>query len=227
MKKNTIFTQLMNAALAGVILLTAACVGAPKNSKGPVPPGYYRVQTGDNLYRIGLRFGQSAATLARWNNLVDPTRIEVGQVLKVSDKADKGSAGAAPVAKEVKPTNTVMPMKWPVDNRQIIANYNGSTNKGIDFAGERGTPVRAAEAGKVLFAGEGVRGYGKLILISHNRSTLTAYAHNDQILVKKDQTVKAGEQIATMGDSETDRVKLHFEVRVGGKAVNPLTYLNQ
>ncbi|MDO4640681.1 MAG: peptidoglycan DD-metalloendopeptidase family protein [Neisseria sp.] len=220
MKTNAIFSRFVQAALTCAILSTAACVNGP-SSTGPVPPGYYRIQSGDNLYRIGLRFGQSAATLAKWNNLSDPTNIEVGQVIKVSNKTGPNSG-----AREVKPINTAIPMQWPVDNRQIIANYNGTTNKGIDFAGERGTPVKAAEGGKVLFAGEGVRGYGKLILISHNRSTLTAYAHNDRILVKKDQIVKAGEQIGTMGDSETDRVKLHFEVRVNGKAVNPMSYLN-
>lgn len=220
MKTNVPFPRFLKAALVGMILFTSACVSGP-NTKGPVPAGYYRVQSGDTLYRIALRFGQSTATLAKWNNLSDPGQLEVGQVIKVSNKGapDAGST-------VVRPTNNLS-MKWPVDSRQIIASYNGTTNKGIDFAGERGAPVRAAEAGKVLFAGEGVRGYGKLILISHNRTTLTAYAHNETMLVKKDQTVKAGEQIATMGDSETDRVKLHFEVRVNGKAVNPMSYLNQ
>lgn len=226
MKTNTTFSKIVRTALAGMVLLAAACTGT-KNASGPVPPGHYRIQSGDNLYRIGLRFGQSAATLARWNNLSDPSNIEVGQVIRVSNRAGEPASGSAAAGREVKPTNVAMPMRSPVDGGQVIANYNGTTNKGIDFAGERGAPVRAAAPGTVLFAGEGVRGYGKLILISHNRSTLTAYAHNDQLMVKKDQVVKAGEQIATMGDSETDRVKLHFEVRVNGKAVNPSSYLSR
>ena len=85
--------------------------------------------------------------------------------------------------------------------------------------------MKAAADGKVLYAGNEVRGYGNLILIRHNSSTLTAYAHNDSLRVRKDQTVKAGDTIATMGDTGTNRVKLHFEIRIGGKAVNPLPYL--
>ena len=87
--------------------------------------------------------------------------------------------------------------------------------------------MKAAAAGKVLYAGEEVRGYGKLILVSHNSSTLTAYAHNDSISISKGQNVRAGQTIATMGSSDTDRVKLHFEVRINGKAVNPMPYLNR
>ena len=106
-----------------------------------------------------------------------------------------------------------------------MAQYNGTTQKGIDIGGSRGTPVKAAADGKVLYAGNEVRGYGNLILIRHNSTTLTAYAHNDSLRVRKDQTVKAGDTIATMGDTGTNRVKLHFEIRINGKAVNPLPYL--
>ena len=91
----------------------------------------------------------------------------------------------------------------------------------IDFDGKPGDPVKAAADGKIMYAGNGVRGYGNLILISHNPGTLTAYAHNDKLLVKKGQTVRAGDTIATMGSSDAERVKLHFEVRINGKAVNP------
>ncbi|MDO5638548.1 MAG: peptidoglycan DD-metalloendopeptidase family protein [Neisseria sp.] len=222
-------------------LILAACAS---NSSGPVPDGHYRVQPGDNLYRIGLRFGQSVNTLAAWNNLRDTSQIEVGQVLRVrSSAARSGSAAAssqrsrssasssrntASGASTVAPVNRLN-LQWPVDGgrNNIIANYNGSTNKGIDIGGSRGTPVKAAAAGQVLYAGEEVRGYGKLILISHNSSTLTAYAHNDSISVSKGQSVRAGQTIATMGSSDTDRVRLHFEVRINGKAVNPMPYLNR
>lgn len=218
------------------IFILAACANT---SSGPVPEGYYRVQPGDNLYRIGLRFGQSVNTLAAWNNLRNTSQIEVGQVLRVrsgsgrvaaasTSRSRSNSSRSSAGARTVAPVNSIK-LQWPVDSGSgnILANYNGTTNKGIDIGGSRGTPVKAAAAGKVLYAGEEVRGYGKLILVSHNSSTLTAYAHNDSITVSKGQNVRAGQTIATMGSSDTDRVKLHFEVRINGKAVNPMPYLNR
>ena len=223
--KYSVFS-LKAVVLAAAVGILSACAGSA--STGPVPEGYYRVQPGDNLYRIGLRFGQSVNTLARWNNLRDTSQIEVGQVLR-GRSGSSGSAGSSSrTATTVAPVNRLS-MQWPVadGSRNIIANYSGTTNKGIDIGGTRGEPVKAAAAGKVLYVGEGVRGYGKLILINHNSSTLTAYAHNDALHVQKDQTVRAGQTIATMGSSDSDRVKLHFEVRINGKAVNPMPYLNR
>lgn len=233
-------SKLKKFLLAAAVSALAACAGTP--STGSVPEGHYRVQSGDNLYRIGLRFGQSAQTLAAWNNLSDPTKIEVGQVLRVRPAGASGGKSSASGssaraqtqnrtgsgAREttVAPTNSLN-LQWPVDNghANIVAAYNGTSNKGIDIGGEAGTPVKAAAAGKVLYAGEELRGYGKLILIRHNSSTLTAYAHNQSISVQKDQTVQAGQVIGAMGDTDADRVKLHFEVRINGKAVNPMPYL--
>ncbi|UOO82267.1 peptidoglycan DD-metalloendopeptidase family protein [Uruburuella testudinis] len=218
--------------LGAVVAFLAACAGSPAN--GPVPEGHYRVQPGDNLYRIGLRFGQSVNTLARWNNLRDASQIEVGQVLRVRSGGAAATSSRATRTASHTPGRSVAPvnrlkLQWPVADgaRNIIAHYNGTTNKGIDIGGNRGAAVQAAADGKVLYAGEGVRGYGKLILISHNSSTLTAYAHNDSINVQKNQNVRAGQTIAAMGSSDTDRVKLHFEVRINGKAVNPMPYLNR
>lgn len=236
MNTQTAFSsKLKTLLLAAAVSALAACAGTSSTATGPVPEGHYRVQSGDNLYRIGLRFGQSAQTLAAWNNLSDPTKIEVGQVLRVRPKGGSGSAstsarasaGAPARETTVAPTNRLN-LQWPVDNgsAKVISPYNGGSNKGIDIGGEAGTPVKAAAAGKVLYAGEGLRGYGKLILISHNSSMLTAYAHNQSISVQKDQTVQAGQVIGTMGDTDADRVKLHFEVRINGKAVNPMPYLN-
>ena len=228
--KYSVFS-LKAVVLAAAVGLLSACAGSA--STGPVPEGHYRVQPGDNLYRIGLRFGQSVNTLARWNNLRDTSQIEVGQVLRVrsgssSSASRSTSSSGSRTATTVAPVNRLN-MQWPVaeGSRNIIANYNGTTNKGIDIGGTRGEPVKAAAAGKVLYVGEGVRGYGKLILINHNSSTLTGYAHNDELHVQKDQRARAGQAIATMGSSDSDRVKLHFEVRINGKAVNPMPYLNR
>ena len=222
MKKTQTPRPFKKILLAAAALVLAACSTAP--SSGPVPEGHYRVQSGDTLYRIGQRFGQSVQTLAAWNNLNDPTKIEVGQVLKVrqTGRQQPNLKESRPVA----PTNRLT-LQWPAANgsANIIGHYNGSSNKGIDIAGEQGSPVRAAAAGKVLYAGEDVRGYGKMILLSHNSSTITAYAHNDSFAVQKGQTVEAGQTIAAMGSTDTDRVKLHFEVCINGKAVNPMQYL--
>ena len=116
--------------------------------------------------------------------------------------------------------------RWPVQGT-VIDTYSSAEggNKGIDIAGRRGQPIYATAPGKVVYAGNALRGYGNLIIIKHNDDYLSAYAHNDTLLVKERQEVKAGEQIATMGSSGTSSVRLHFEIRYKGKSVNPLGYL--
>lgn len=116
--------------------------------------------------------------------------------------------------------------QWPVKGK-IIEHFSNRTqgNKGIDIAGQRGTKIRASAKGKVVYAGNALRGYGKLIIIKHNDDYLSAYAHNDTILVKEQQLINMGDTIATMGDTEASRVMLHFEIRYRGKSVNPEKYL--
>jgi len=116
--------------------------------------------------------------------------------------------------------------RWPAQGK-VIAKFSTATqgNKGIDIAGQRGNKIVAAAAGKVVYAGNALRGYGNLIIIKHNDDYLSAYAHNDRILVKEQQVVKAGDLIAKMGNTDAQRFMLHFEVRFRGKSVNPLKYL--
>ncbi|MDT7515263.1 peptidoglycan DD-metalloendopeptidase family protein [Rhodoferax mekongensis] len=113
---------------------------------------------------------------------------------------------------------------WPT-NGAVLAGFDEVKNKGVDIAGNAGDPVLAAAEGKVVYAGSGLRGYGNLIILKHNNTYLTAYAHNQTLLVKEDQTVKRGQKIAEMGNSDANRVKLHFEVRKQGKPVDPTKYL--
>ena len=113
---------------------------------------------------------------------------------------------------------------WP-GNGPVVAGFDEVKNKGLDIGGNAGDPVLAAGEGKVVYAGAGLRGYGNLIILKHNNTYLTAYAHNQTLLVKEDQTVKKGQKIAEMGSSDADRVKLHFEVRRQGKPVDPVKYL--
>ena len=116
--------------------------------------------------------------------------------------------------------------QWPVKGK-VISKFSSKLqgNKGIDIAGRRGDKIRATASGKVVYAGSALRGYGKLVIIKHNDDYLSAYAHNDKILVKEQQQVKMGEVVAIMGDTDAERVMLHFEVRFRGKSVDPLKYL--
>ncbi len=116
--------------------------------------------------------------------------------------------------------------QWPV-NGKIIEYFSNRLqgNKGINIAGRRGKKIKAAASGKVVYAGDALRGYGKLIIIKHNDDYLSAYAHNDQILVKEQQLIKLGDVIAKMGNTDASTVMLHFEVRFRGKSVDPLKYL--
>jgi lipoprotein NlpD len=113
---------------------------------------------------------------------------------------------------------------WPA-NGTLIAGFDEAKNKGYDISGKAGDPVIAAADGRVVYAGAGLRGYGNLIILKHNNTYLTAYAHNQTLLVKEDQNVRKGQKIAEMGNSDADRVKLHFEIRRQGKPVDPSRYL--
>ena len=114
--------------------------------------------------------------------------------------------------------------QWPARG-PVIASFNDNTNKGVDIGGRVGDPVIAAAAGKVVYAGSGLRGYGKLIVIKHDQEYNSVYAHNDKLLVKEDDQVAQGQQIAELGSTESDKPKLHFEIRKQGKAVDPAGYL--
>jgi len=118
--------------------------------------------------------------------------------------------------------------RWPT-NGKIIDNFSASDggNKGIDISGSRGQPILATAGGRIVYAGNALRGYGNLIIIKHNDDYLSAYAHNDTMLVREQQEVTTGQKIATMGSTGTSSVRLHFEIRYKGKSVNPLRYLPQ
>ncbi|CAB3782558.1 hypothetical protein LMG28614_01496 [Paraburkholderia ultramafica] len=113
---------------------------------------------------------------------------------------------------------------WPVRG-PLLGTFNDSTNKGVNIGGASGDPVKASADGRVVYAGNGLRGYGNLIIIKHDATYLTAYAHNRSLMVKEGDAVTKGQKIAEMGNSDSDRVMLHFEVRRQGKPVDPLKYL--
>ena len=130
---------------------------------------------------------------------------------------------ATPVAPAAKPADSV-DFIWPT-NGALISGYDEVKSKGLKFAGRAGDPVIAAADGRVVYAGAGLRGYGNLVILKHNETYLTAYAHNQTLLVKEEQVVRKGQRIADMGNSDADRVMLHFEIRRNGKPVDPAKYL--
>jgi lipoprotein NlpD len=115
---------------------------------------------------------------------------------------------------------------WPTQGK-VTAGFNEATNKGIDIGGETGQAIKAASAGKVIYSGSDLRGYGKLVIVKHNKTYLSVYAHNSKIVVKEGQSVVAGQKIAEMGNTDSNSTKLHFEIRRLGKSVDPAKYLNQ
>jgi lipoprotein NlpD len=135
----------------------------------------------------------------------------------------QSSSAALPAATSA--TEDAISFQWPARGN-LIAGFDESKNKGLDIGGKVGDPVSAAADGRVVYAGAGLRGYGNLIILKHNNTYLTAYAHNQTLLVKEDQVIKRGQKIAEMGNSDADQVKLHFEIRRQGKPVDPAKYLS-
>ncbi len=302
--------------LAPPLLAALVLVGCASQSPSPVDRGGgfsksvstitdgYTVKKGDTLFSIALDHGLDYRDLINWNNIENPNRILVGQVLRTrapGSSASSTSSGAVvvkPISSgtiEQKPLGTAIdtlkrepkagkeayseqaliraqqkPVEppvvvakpavkpeskpeakpeskaetgteeksgeasgneeitwgWPAGGK-LLATFSEGGNKGIDIGGRAGEAVLAASGGKVVYSGSGLRGYGKLVIVKHNNNFLTAYAHNQNILVKEGQMVNKGQKIAEIGNTDTDQVKLHFEVRRQGKPVDPLKFLPQ
>lgn len=158
----------------------------------------------------------------------------VSSATKAADKAStevKPGVKAAEAKPETKPDTKTgvesaenMSWVWPTKGK-VIANFNDGGNKGIDIAGSKGQPIQAAASGKVIYSGSDLRGYGKLVIVKHNSTYLSVYANNNAILVKEGQQVSRGQKIAEMGDTDSNAVKLHFEIRQQGKSVDPTKFL--
>jgi lipoprotein NlpD len=285
--------------------------GTPPASQGAIPAkDLYTVKRGDTLYNIAQAHGIDPRELAALNNIENPSRIYVGQQLRLRVSSVGVSAGGdavtqpigagvpvveqrsldgmAPVAAASPNTSQMkvepkagkvpysdeawaqaqreqasplmvkaeppkpepkaepkpevraepkpaaepsaggddVPWTWPA-NGGVISQFSESGAKGIGIGGKAGDAVVAAGDGKVVYAGTGLRGYGQLIIVKHNATFLSAYAHNQKLLVKEGQPVSKGQKIAEMGNTDADQVKLHFEIRRQGKPVDPMKYLPQ
>jgi len=241
--------------LSITLLLASCASGpnqAPVRDRGTVVDdrlGIHYVSRGETLYSIAWRYGVNYASLAKRNGIGSPFTIYPGQKVllrgQVSQKPKASSVKkvvrktATPKSDRSKtttkkaqskgfvlPSNKAWKWQWPARGK-ILARYSASSalNKGVDIAGTLGEPVVAAAPGVVVYAGNGLRGYGNLLIIKHSERYLSAYAHNKKLLVVEQNVVKAGQQIAEIGSSGTDKSKLHFEIRRDGKPIDPLKYL--
>jgi len=293
------------SVIAGPRPPVAQATPVPGAAVSSSPAGYYQVKRGDTLYSIALDHGADPRDLVQWNRIDNPSRLQVGQVLRVAppegqppvqvgaargsgaieskpiesrplesrsqdprpapsattgatktepkalrlpyssenlallQKSEPSQAALAPQARpEQKAEPAAVPPKsaaepreadavefiWPARGR-VITGFSEPANKGVDISGKPGDPVVAAASGRVIYIGTGIRGYGKLIVIKHDNNFNSVYAHNREILVKQDQAVARGQQIAELGDTDADAPKLHFEIRKSGKPVDPARYL--
>ena len=220
-------------------------------------PGFYRVKPGDTLYGIARAQKQRPADLIKWNNLPESKQVNIDQLLRVAPPGSTPSAssddwskqasaaagsksappmiGAPPATASNNPApDTSTPaisskgawLLWPAQG-DVITKFGEGGSKGIDIGGKLGEPVKAAAAGRVVYAGSGLRAYGQMIIVKHSNDFLTAYAHNSKLLVREGDTVRQGATIAEMGTGPTNKPLLHFELRKSGQAVDPVPSLKK
>ena len=197
-------------------------------------PTVHVVRRRETLSAIAWKYGLDYRAIARWNRIAPPYVIYPGQRLALRSPAPSSARTTASRAEAGKkktrpaePAPVQVPAgawTWPATGR-LIKGFGDGDRSGIDIAGRRGQPVKAARGGRIVYTGSGLAGYGLLVIVKHSGRLLTAYAHNDRVLVEEGQTVRAGQKIAEMGSTGADRVKLRFEVRRDGKPLNPLKYL--
>jgi lipoprotein NlpD len=210
---------------------------------------YHLVEPGETLYSISWAYGYDYHEVAAWNGISPPYVVKKGQKLRVAktkrqssgiiktnkNKAIPASAGAGKnrsrkadkqTGKRSTPAAKLV-WRWPIKKGKVIQTFDARNpaKQGLDVSGKFGQPVYSAEAGRVVYSGGGLNHYGKLIIVKHNETFLSAYAHNKRLLVREGALLKSGQLIAEMGNTGTNATKLHFEIRRNGKPVNPLRYL--
>ena len=218
----------------------------------PQTPGYHVVVKGDTLYSIAWNYGLDYRDIAVWNGVADSYVIYPGQKIRLNTPPDikamplkpgpivrkKPILPQKPVEKPEQPSTksksgneqekslSAGPIKWlwPTQGK-LVKSDTPTSKKGIDIAGSIGQRINAAANGEIVYSGGGLLGYGRLIIVKHNNTFLSAYAHNSKLLVKEGDHVTAGQMIAQMGQTNNGRTLLYFEIRKNGKPINPLDYL--
>jgi lipoprotein NlpD len=222
------------------LILAALGLAACSSMLGEYETRVHVVQAGETLYTIAWRYGVDYRSLAAWNNLRNPDLIYAGQRIRLAPAAQraapegaKSPAAATPrpqtPAAARSPDPPVLPppqWQWPTRG-PIVYQYGNQAAiaSGIGIGGRAGQPVNAAAAGRVVYAGSGLAGYGQLVIIKHNDTYLSAYGHNSKLLVVQGQEVRRGDKIAEMGLGPQRQPRLHFEIRRNGVPVNPVSYL--
>ncbi len=216
--------------VAAALALLSACGGRALNWEDPARPGVHVVRSGETLYSIAWRYGLEVRDLAAWNGLGDGRLIYPGQEIRLRPK----EGGAAPGGRQASASNgtvsrpvsrpEVPPPAWRWPTAGPVAAAFAADDRartGILIAGRRGQEIVAAAEGRVVYAGSGLIGYGKLVIIKHNESYLSAYGHNDELEVEEGQQVRQGQRIALMGQGPGQQPRLHFEIRRNGDPVDP------
>ncbi|MFT5716789.1 MAG: lipoprotein NlpD [Oleiphilaceae bacterium] len=230
-----------------LILLVSGCISSQVQGNRHAGNGWYTVKPSDTLYSIAWRYGLDYKELANWNQISDDYIINLGQRLVMYNPGKKivtealvsstsGNSSASlttnqPLVKSTSEsttleTNPPARWRWPTEGKLLNTfSITQLDRRGIDIAGKLGQAVRATAAGKVVYSGNGLVGYGNLIIIKHNETYLSAYAYCKERLVSEGTFVKAGAIIARMGQHENKTARLHFEIRKDGKPVDPMKYL--
>lgn len=236
-------------------LLLVICLGFLLLLSGCGAHVYHQVRKGETLGSIATRYGQPYRSLADWNDIDPPFVVVEGQWVRLSPPPASPWAQSKHFTPKVRPPTAKLmpkplgptPSPTPADEPVAVAQANwpdeikwqwptegelggrfnpqGRVNQGVDILGTLGQSIVAAASGQIVYCGSGLLGYGRLIIVKHNKNYLSAYAHNDQLLVKEGDWVEAGQEIAKMGRSGTDHAVLHFEIRRNGKPTDPLQYL--
>jgi lipoprotein NlpD len=219
------------------VSLLSSCAYFSQENAAPVidlkHDNIHVISRGETLYEIAWRYGKDYRDIARINHIQSPYIIYPGQKLSINGtRRPKLSNIKTPKPPSPKQQQNALPnihqgWDWPTKGTIIkrFALKGATPSKGIDISGTMGTPIRAASGGKVVYSGAGLRGYGQLIIIKHNDAYLSAYAHNRRLLVREGESINKGQVIAEMGQTDSDTVKLHFEIRKNGKPIDPLPIL--
>ncbi len=214
--------------LVAILVLLAACSG---QSRWQDTSQTHIVRRGETLFSISWRYGKDPKDVARWNGLGDGSLIYPGQVIRLSPGKSAGSATtrSKPPASRPLPQIPAQPApawSWPTSGRiNVEFGAKPGSGTGVLINGKSGQAIYAAASGRVVYAGSGLIGYGKLIILKHNDTYLSAYGYNASLLVKEGEDIKKGQRIATMGEGPERKARLHFEIRRNGRPVDPRKFL--
>lgn len=239
---NAVLIRVLFLALLGLSL--AACSSAvrwenskPAAKRSRTAAGEHVVRAGDTLHSIAFRYGIDVRNLVRWNRLDNPDFLLVGQRLRLTGPKTASASSAPRPSPDRQSAGSSKPLpplpqvaapewRWPVAG-PLVSGFGqpNQVGQGIAIGGRKGAPVAAAASGRVVYKGSGLIGYGQLVIIKHNATFLSAYGHNDRVLVDEGEEVEAGQRIAQMGQGANGMPQLLFEIRKNGEPVDPLTHL--